>query len=104
MTRSTMTNALRAALDGLSPATRRALREIGQEKGDAGLGPLLRALGIQLRADELAEEEILLRLSQDRLADLEEIDARHPYPPADPSLRMTFDPDTGEMRRVTDAG
>lgn len=97
-----MTNALRAALDGLSPATRRALQAIAQEKGDAGLGPLLRALGIQLRADELAEQAILLALSRDRLADLDELDARHPYPPADPSLRLTVDPDRGAMRRVVD--
>lgn len=93
-----MTDVLRTTLDALSPATRRALREIAQEKGDTGLGPLLRALAIQLRADELAEEAILLRLSQDRLADLDELDAAHPYPPADPSLRLTLDPDTGEIR------
>ena len=94
-----MTNALRAALDGISPSARRVIHEAAaQDWSGTRLGPLLHGLSTQLRAEELTEQELLAALARDRLADVDELDAAHPYPPADPSLRLTLDPDTGEIR------
>ncbi len=86
------TNAVPDALGRLSASDRRALHKVAREPMSPFLGPLLRALSTELRGLELYEAQTLRDLALEELAELEEIDAKHPYPPAN-GPAVTFDPD-----------
>jgi len=97
-----MTEALEAALNVLSESDRRVLRKVARETVSPLLGGLLRALAAETYVLEIQEGEVLSQLFRDHQAELDELDARHPYPAPDPSMRFTLDPETGEFVRDED--
>ena len=103
MTTRPMTTALRTALDGLAASERRALQRMALElPAETHMARIVHGIAAELHVQDLAEQEVLTALARDHAADLEEFDARHPYPLPDPSMVFTCDPDTGEVRRAED--
>lgn len=99
-----MTDHLTRVLDGLTGSERRAFtRAAGETAGsDSVMSRVARAVATEIHVRQLEEDELLDGLERDRLAELDELDARHPYPAPDPTMRLTFDPDTGEFVRDED--
>lgn len=88
-----MTNAMTKFLGSLDAPDRRTLTKMSAEMdGDSLLSRMLRAVAVEVAVLQLDEAETLHQLEVDRVAELDEVDRRHPYPPAS-GPAVTFDPD-----------
>ncbi len=94
-----MTDHLSRVLAGLSESERRAILRIAETVDDTlPLHRIVRAVATELRVRQLAEDELFMGLERDRLEEMDGLHAGWPLPVPDGSIRLTFDPETCEVR------